>query len=215
MSAFEFFFSFYGLLLGFSVAVVATGLVLAIQHRKTVRIGWMTPLLAVFVALDIASFWDQAWTNFQHLPFSYGLLVAGLVIAVTYFVAASMVFPLKLEDVGSLDDHFWANRKIVLLLLIVANVMGVAASLAANLGRESGMRLILTYGVTLMLYVGLTLPAAFARAAPGRGHARSAGRHLSADRGVLGLEPARGPGRQGQRQDRARAVRGVALTQGR
>ena len=92
----------------------------------------MTPLLAVFVALDIASFWDQAWTNFQHLPFSYGLLVAGLVIAVTYFVAASMVFPLKLEDVGSLDDHFWANRKIVLLLLIVANVMGVAASLAAT-----------------------------------------------------------------------------------
>lgn len=163
MSAFEFFFSFYGLLLGFSVAVVATGLVLAIQHRKTVRIGWMTPLLAVFVALDIASFWDQAWTNFQHLPFSYGLLVAGLVIAVTYFVAASMVFPLKLEETGSLDDHFWANKKIVLLLLIVANLMGVAASLAANLGRESGMVLILTYGVTLALYVGLTLPAAFAR----------------------------------------------------
>lgn len=141
MSAFEFFFGFYGLLLGFSVAVVATGLVLAIQHRKTVRIGWLTPLLAVFVGLDIASFWDQAWTNFQHLPFSYGMLVAGLVIAVVYFIAASMVFPLKLEDVTSLDEHFWDNKKIVLLLLIVANMLGVVASVAANLGRTGGMAL--------------------------------------------------------------------------
>jgi hypothetical protein len=166
MSAFEFFFSFYGLLLGFSVAVVATGLVLAVQHRKTVRIGWLTPLLAVFVALDIASFWDQAWTNFRHLPFSYGLLVAGLVIAVTYFVAASMVFPLKLEDTKSLDEHFWANKKIVLLLLVVANLLGVAASVAANIGRDGGMALLMSYGVTLALYMALTLPAAFARKSP-------------------------------------------------
>lgn len=163
MSPFEFFFSFYGLLLGFSVAVVATGLVLAIQHRKTVRIGWLTPMLAVFVGLDIASFWDQAWTNFQHLPFSYGLLVAGLVIAVTYFIAASMVFPLKLDEVGSLDDHFWANKRIVLLLLILANMLGVAASLAANFGRENGMAVMLSYAVTLTLYIALTLPAALAK----------------------------------------------------
>lgn len=163
MSAFEFFFSFYGLLLGFSVAVVATGLVLAIQHRKTVRIGWLTPLLAVFVGLDIASFWDQAWTNFQHLPFSYGMLVAGLVIAVVYFIAASMVFPLKLEDVTSLDEHFWDNKKIVLLLLIVANMLGVAASVAANLGRTGGMALMGGYAFTGAIYIGLTLPAALTR----------------------------------------------------
>ncbi len=163
MSAFEFFFSFYGLLLGFSVAVVATGLVLAIQHRKTVRIGWLTPLLAVFVGLDIASFWDQAWTNFQHLPFSYGLLVAGLAIAVTYFIAASMVFPLKLEEVTSLDEHFWANKKIVLLLLMAANLLGVAASVGANIGRPGGAGLLMSYAVTLLIYVGLTLPAALAR----------------------------------------------------
>ena len=82
MTAFEFFFSFYGLLLGLSLAVIATGAATAIQHRRKLRIGWLTPLLAVFVALDVASFWDFAWTMYRDVPFSYGLLVASLVVAV-------------------------------------------------------------------------------------------------------------------------------------
>jgi len=92
VSAFEFFFSFYGLLLGLSVAAIATGLALAIQNRRTVRIGVLTPMLAVFVALDVASFWDLTWNVFRDAPFSYGLLVMGLVVALVYFIAASLVF---------------------------------------------------------------------------------------------------------------------------
>ena len=72
MSAFEFFFSFYGLLLGLSVAAIATGVATVIHHRRRVQIGWLTPTLATFVALDIASFWGSAWTNFKEMPFSYG-----------------------------------------------------------------------------------------------------------------------------------------------
>lgn len=163
MSAFEFFFSFYGLLLGLSVAVIATGVATAIQHRKKVRIGWLTPLLAAFVGLDIASFWDQAWVNFQHLSLSYGLLVGGLVIALVYFVASSLVFPHRIEDGDSLDDHFWSNKKFVLLLLIAANLLSAGAVIAANLGRPDGVVLIIGYAFNLLLYVGLVAPAAFAR----------------------------------------------------
>ena len=163
MSAFEFFFSFYGLLLGLSLAAIATGLATAIQHRKSVHIGWRTPLLAVFVALDIASFWDSAWTNFRLLPFSYGLLVAGLVIALVYFVAASLVFPHRIEDGDSLDDHFRANKRPVLLLLILANLLNVAVLLMVNLDRPGGMMVMATYAVTMALYLVLVGAAAFAK----------------------------------------------------
>src|SRR5690606_4029436 len=134
MSAFEFFFSFYGLLLGLSLAVIATGAANTIQHRRKLRIGWLTPLLAVFVALDVASFWDFAWTMFRDVPFSYGLLVASLVVALVYFVAASLVFPHEIVDGLSLDDHFWANRKVVLLLTMAANILAllVAAPIIAS-----------------------------------------------------------------------------------
>jgi hypothetical protein len=163
VSAFEFFFSFYGLVLGLSVAVIATGLATAIQHRKKIRIGWLTPLLALFVGLDIASFWDSAWVNFRHLPFSYGLLIAGLAIALVYFIAASLVFPHDLDDGQSLDDHFWANKKVVLLLTIVANLLGSAVVLIANLGREGGMVIVWGTLPTLALYAVLVAPAAFAK----------------------------------------------------
>lgn len=163
VSAFEFFFSFYGLVLGLSVAVIATGLATAIQHRKKIRIGWLTPLLALFVGLDIASFWDSAWVNFRHLPFSYGLLIAGLAIALVYFIAASLVFPHDLDDGQSLDDHFWANKKVVLLLTIVANLLGSAVVLIASLGREGGMVIVWGTLPALALYVVLVAPAAFAK----------------------------------------------------
>ena len=50
MSAFEFFFSFYGLLLGLSVAELVGGFARVRHERHRVRFGWVTPLLALFVA---------------------------------------------------------------------------------------------------------------------------------------------------------------------
>lgn len=162
MSAFEFFFSFYGLLLGLSVAVIATGLATAIQHRRKIRIGWLTPMLALFVGLDIASFWDFAWSVFRDVPFSYGLLVVGLGIAIVYFVAASLVFPHAIEDGMSLDDHFWANKKTALLLTIAANVLAIATMFPAIM-RQGGPLMMATYAFNLAMYVGLVAPAAFAK----------------------------------------------------
>jgi hypothetical protein len=165
MSAFEFFFSFYGLLLGLSVAVIATGLANAIQHRKKVRIGRLTPLLAIFVALDIATFWDSAWTNFRDFPFSYGLLVAGLAVALVYFIAATLVFPHTIEDGDSLDDHFWANKRIVLMLLVAANALAMLMTLWGNFGKPNVTLLLINYAINMTLYVALIVPAALARRA--------------------------------------------------
>jgi hypothetical protein len=163
MTAFEFFFSFYGLLLGLSLAVIATGAARSFKHRRSVRIGWMTPLLAVFAALDIATFWDAAWANFRHLPYSYGLLVAGLVIALTYFIAAALIFPDADDDPTSLDDHFWTHRRAVLGLLILANLMAFAALFWANTSRVLGMGLIWNYVITMGLYLALIGTAALSR----------------------------------------------------
>lgn len=163
MSAFEFYFSFYGLALGLSVAVIATGLATAIQHRKAIRIGWLTPLLALFVGLDIATFWDAAWHAFRDAPFSYGMLVIGLAIALVYFIAASLVFPHQIEDGLALDEHFWANKKIVLLLTTAANTMMVAVSAFQVLGQPGAGMILLNYAIAYPLYLILIVPAALTR----------------------------------------------------
>ena len=127
MSAFEFFFSFYGLLLGLSVAELVGGFSRVLHERHRVRFGWLTPLLAVFVAVDLATFWNQAWRFFRGAPFNPALLLIGLVIAATFYVAASVTFPrVTAEGVDThinLDEHFWAHRRVVFGCVLAANAM--------------------------------------------------------------------------------------------
>lgn len=165
MSAFEFFFSFYGLVLGLSVAVIATGVARAFKHRKSMPVGWKTPLLAVFAALDIATFWDAAWTNFSTAPYSYGLLIAGLLVATVYFVATSLIFPEPDDAVQDLDAHFWANKRAIMLLLVLANLMMLVGAVAVNLTKSNGMEVAVSYGFNLIIYLVLVVPAALTRRA--------------------------------------------------
>lgn len=127
MSAFEFFFSFYGLLLGLSVAELVGGLARVLQEKERVRFGWLTPLLATFVALDVATFWNQAWVIFRGAPFNHALLIAGLVIAATFYVAASVTFP-RVSAEGTderidLTEHFWRYRRLVFGCIMAANLI--------------------------------------------------------------------------------------------
>ena len=160
MSAFEFFFSFYGVLLGLSLAAIATGLATAIQHRQKIQIGWLTPLLAVYLCLDIAAFWSTAWDSLQQLPLSYGLLVAGLAIALTYFIACSLVFPHQIVDGDRLDDHFWANKRTVLALMIIASLLGSMLVFIANLEDATTGDQIQSLGIATAIYLLLIVPAA-------------------------------------------------------
>lgn len=127
MSAFEFFFSFYGLLLGLSVAELVGGFARVLHERQRIRLGWLTPLLAAFVALDVATFWNQAWVIFRGAPFNHALLIAGLVIAAVFYTAASVTFPRVsaegVHDKLDLDDHFWAHRRIVFGCIMAANLI--------------------------------------------------------------------------------------------
>jgi len=127
MSAFEFFFSFYGLLLGLSVAELVGGFARVLHEKERVRFGWLTPLLAAFVALDVATFWNQAWVIFRGAPFNHALLIAGLIIAATFYVAASVTFP-RVSAEGhheriDLDQHFWKHRRVVFGCIMTANLI--------------------------------------------------------------------------------------------
>jgi len=163
LSAFEFFFSFYGLLLGFSVAVLATGVARAFKHRKTVPAGWLTPLLALFVALDITTFWDAAWNSFRDLQYSYGLLVAGLIVATVYFIAASLLFPEPDDQAATLDEHFWANKKAVLVLLIAAKLLNAGVLALIYLPRPDATPRLIDIAVSAGLYAVLCGIAAVTR----------------------------------------------------
>lgn len=160
MSDFEFFFSFYGLILGLSVAEIVGGVARTIHERKTLRIGLLTPLLALFVGLDIVSFWSTAWVDLRAVPVSYPLLVVGLLVASLYYIAASLVFPRATHDWPTLDDHFWAHKRSVLLAVLGCNLVSYAASVIRIIVDGQTGSLII-YMVAVTIYIATILTAAF------------------------------------------------------
>jgi len=121
MSPFEFFFTFYGLLLGFSVAELVGGFSRLLRDRGWRGLKLLTALLGLFLVLDLATFWNQAWLVFRQAPYNFALLIVGLVVASVFYVAASLVFPHR-ADVD-LDEHFWRHRRTVILSALGANLL--------------------------------------------------------------------------------------------
>jgi hypothetical protein len=164
VSAFEFFFSFYGFILSLSAAELLGGFSRLVQNRRKIKAGALTILLALFVVLDIATFWNQAWLILRNAPFNFALLILGLCVAGVYYVAASLVFP-TLDPDEAMDDHFWANRRVVLLCVLGTNLVmgGLLLTVANATGEIAKLGLGLVFWSGLLWFTALTLIAAFAR----------------------------------------------------
>lgn len=122
MSAFEFFFSLFGLILGLAIAVVIGGLSDMLRERTPVRIGWLTPMLAVFVLIDLSTVWVNTWTGLSEVEIAYGPFVAAVLVAGVYYFAASMVFPKVATDWASLDEYYLGHYRWVLGGVIVSSL---------------------------------------------------------------------------------------------
>ena len=129
MSAFEFFFGFFSLIMGLAVATVASGLADVLRARRVVPIGWLTPLLALLILLDISTFWVTGWTGLQNIEITYSTIYAGLVIALVYFLAAAMVFPRDASEWPSLDDYYDGHKRWVIGGILFSNTLGLLSRL--------------------------------------------------------------------------------------
>lgn len=160
MDAFNFYFSLSGLILGFTLVEVLSGLVRTIKARHRVRIGWLTPLLAVFVMLDLLSWWSGAWGNRATLVVTYGSLLRGLVTSSAYYFAASFIVPHALDDGADLDQHYFANRRLVFGTVTALAGMSVALRLVEH--RAVG----LVQAGTLVIYFGAMILAMISNRKP-------------------------------------------------
>ena len=123
MNDFEYAFSLFGLILGLALAEALGGLVRAIDARGNLRIGWLTPIMSLIVALDIISFWGLIWGARAAIKVSYLSLGLGGLLASTYYVAAALSFPRDPREWSDLDDFFLSRRRVVFGIVLVLNVV--------------------------------------------------------------------------------------------
>ena len=133
MDQFNFYFSFYGLLLSLSAGTVIIRFADAVGERGGRQIGILSPLLGIFVLLDITSFWIWAWQARSAFQINYAHMYSGLGVALAYFFSASQVFPKETGEWKSLDEHYWTRKRFVLPGIMVANIaVIVQGGLARN-----------------------------------------------------------------------------------
>ena len=144
MDAFNFVFSLFGLLLGFSLAEVLSGFAKALNRRHVVRLGWLTPLLAVFLMLDLTGFWSWAWGDREQLAPAYGILIAGLFVSGLYYLAASIVFPSEFGEHTDFDQHYIDHRRFVLGAVFICNLIPVAPDFITRGSAIPGIELVQT-----------------------------------------------------------------------
>ncbi|MGN6499111.1 MAG: hypothetical protein ACTHKM_03075 [Tsuneonella sp.] len=139
MSAFEFAFSLFGLVLGLAMASVLAGFVRVLKARSAapevtvrIRVGWLTPAIGVVVVLDLISTWLLAWSAMRDVPITFGTLIAGTVVTAVYYVAANLVWPDDLTHWPDLDDWFDRHKAQIGGAIAGANIGFSAVDIATD-----------------------------------------------------------------------------------
>ena len=93
-----------------------------LRERERTPIGWLTPMLGLFLLLDLTTLWVNAWTGLRTIQVAYGPFMAAMGVAGVYFFAASMVFPKTASDWPSLDDYYAKHYRLVIGGVLIANL---------------------------------------------------------------------------------------------
>ena len=131
MTGFDFVFALFSLVLGLAAVEVLGGLagVMKLHARaragkaRDVRVGWLTPLLAILILLNQLSVLMYAHGVRETMPFGYLTLVGVLVIVGAYYLFSAIVFP---DDPGEWPDFdLWydQNNRLILSGILAINLV--------------------------------------------------------------------------------------------
>lgn len=127
MTPFQSYYSFFTLLIGLAVAAVARGFGTLWQTRQRTRVGYLTPLLAAFLLLDMSRFWLALWARQEIAPLGPVALASILCVTLPYVFVTTIIFPDDVAEWQSLDDYYDAHSRVIFCALLVSKVAGYAA----------------------------------------------------------------------------------------
>ena len=133
MTVFEYVFSLYSLLFGLALAQVFGGFGNSLQERHKIKVGWLTPLLGLFVIVDLTSFWEIGWElrGMSGRPY-FLYLLAGVLLAGIYYLAARLVFPRNFVEWPDFDDYYFRHKHWVIGGILLCNLVAAVVLLATG-----------------------------------------------------------------------------------
>lgn len=153
MTIFEFVFSLYSLLFGLALTQIFAGFGNTLQERHKLKVGWLTPLLGLFVTVDITSFWAIGWEMKDAFRPDFLYLLCGVLLAGIYYLAARLIFPRNFVEWPDFDVYYFRHRQWVLGGILFCNLVVLLVSVALGsrfLRSPLGVANLVTYFIPLI-----------------------------------------------------------------
>lgn len=154
MNDFEFLAGFFGVLLGLIIAQLASKLADAIDAHEERPFGLLTGLMVAFVLTDVTCFWLWIWSARTAVVVSWTSVFGSTVLAIVYFLAASLIFPRQTARVRSYDEHYWLRKKLIFGAIFSVNAIVLAGQIARAVPALTDVWFFVTQGI---YYVPLIL----------------------------------------------------------
>jgi hypothetical protein len=133
MNAFDYLFTFYGLLLGIAVANVAIGFADMWRDCGKFGVGYCPPLLGTIVMLGGMNVWLTMWHVRQDVGVTAWQMLAATGVAMPYVFISRAMFPgAERESERSLEDHYLKHRVLILLVLVIPPVVSLISKIVLD-----------------------------------------------------------------------------------
>lgn len=138
MNAFEYYFTFFGLILGIAVANVGIGFGRLWRARDKVEIGVCLPLLGVWLLSHAVLNWSGAWGNLRDIPITPTTLFIGLFVGLPYVVVSTVMFPDDADRHTSLEAFYLSHSRLVMAAMMFPTSAGMVGYLAGGRHYSAG-----------------------------------------------------------------------------
>ena len=146
MDAFDYLFSFYGLLLGIAVANVAIGFADMWRDCERIRVGTCPPLVASSVMLGGMNVWLQMWHARTFVAVDGIQMLIAAAVSLPYVFISRAIFPGQEDrEERSLEEHYLRHRELILILLAAPMIVSVLSHVILDR---------VTYSTTDVAWVG-------------------------------------------------------------
>ena len=141
MNAFDYLFSFYGLLLGIAVANVAIGFADMWRDCEKIQVGGCPPLLCGIVLLGGMNVWLTMWHIRANVDVTAWQMVAAACVALPYVFISRAMFPgQERQQERSLEEHYLRHRILILTILMIPPLASAISKVVLDRTQDYGLK---------------------------------------------------------------------------
>jgi hypothetical protein len=123
VDSFSYFIVFYSLILGLALAELLGGFALMVRAHALKNLEAQTALVGALTLLNIVIEWVDSWNSLKGVTIDLAGLWAPVLLAISFYLAAAVVFPHREADHERLADYYQERRPFIIGMLLAASLL--------------------------------------------------------------------------------------------